>query len=565
MFSNRDTTENVEKDEDTDGISIISDSDPESITSAELNYEKCLQENRLTEQQPPEFVSVNPLPTNNNNGLDESIRGDEDFLGGSNGKLKTYVHRRNKRLSTMLNIIVLGSVITAAGVAIGHMWGAKNDCSMHTPPSVNKILSNLYKLQEENAYLRNKLKELTLVNNMQMQHRKTESERLPIKQQRCRKMFEESLNNKNVNQVTKCVDNDNADKLLEHHLVGHEYEKDFLTDIDKLKNIYQQNKSWLDAEIAKRTKRDDGSVKLIKNNLKSPKSTRINEEHKAINKRAKRQLESISEMPVNTETVINVTELVGQPVINIKEDYIAKETLPERISYADSLKSEHKIVQTDTNEANTQSKTKEYPRKKKPQKVYDVSEKNSSSEEDLRKDNRYNDHKIKSDRKKNDRHKIHKKQKRRNKYEQWEMKGGYMKDYDDFSVTSSQDNEYAPKNKDKNFLSRDYEQNNYINQFSEIGHNVKPTEALGEKMKSDNRIPKRGKNKDKDMCWFEKRAALRTEARKKLEQELFGESTPNNAGWYFRRMQRREQCRVKGDNSTYKKLSRRLMNYKTKH
>lgn len=557
--------ENTEKDEETDGISIISDSDPESITTAECGFERCLPEDRPTEQQTPEIVSINPPPTNNNDDLEESVRGDEDFLGNRNGKLKTYVHRRNKRLSTMLNIIVLGSVITAAGVAIGHMWGAKNDCSMHTPPSVNKILSNLYKLQEENAYLRNKLKELTLFNSMQMQHRKTESEKAPMKQQRCRKMFEESLNNNNVNQVTKCVDND-ADKLLEHHLIDHEYEKDFLTDIDKLKNIYQQNKSWLDAEIAKRTKREDGSVKLIKNNLKSPKSTRLNEEHKTLKKRAKRQLESISEMPVNTETVINVTELVGQPMINIEEDYIAKETVPERISYADSLKSEHKIVKRDTNEPNIPNKTKEYPRKKKPQKDYDVSEKNSSSEDDLRKDDRYNDYKAKSDRKKNDRQKINKKQKRRNKYEQWEMKGGYMKDYDDFSVTSSQENEYVLKNPDKNILSRDYERNNYINQFSETDHNVKTTEALNEKMKLENRAQKRGKNnKDKDLCWFEKRAALRNEARKKLEQELFGDTTSNNAGWYFRRMQRREQCRVKGDNSTYKKLSKRLMNYKTKH
>ncbi|XP_049872174.1 repetitive organellar protein-like [Pectinophora gossypiella] len=555
--------ENTDKDEDTDGISIISDSDPESTTPCELSYDKCLlEENRPTEPQISEFVSLNPLPTNNYDDH-ESVRDDEDFLGDNNGKLKTYVHRRNKRLSTVLNIIVLGSVITAAGVAIGHMWGARNDCSMNTTPSVNKILSNLYKLQEENAYLRNKIKELTFVNNMQMQQRKANSDKTPYKQNKCKKVFEESLTNRNAEKLTKCVDNEINEKSLESHMIEHEYEKELLGDIDKLKNIYQQNKSWLDEEIAKRLKNEEQYIKKFKNHLKSPKSIRINEEQKSLkDPNVKRQLQLDSP---TTESIINVTEPLVQPMQVVE---IVTDSIPEkRITYADSLKSGHKVVKRDIDELNNDNKVKERIRKKKPLKEYDTISEDSLTDDELKKDDRYVAHKHKVERKKNDRHKIHKKQKRRNKYEQWEMKGGYMKDYDDFSVPSSHENEYVLKNPDKNFLSRDFEQHHYINQFSEPVDAKKPSEGEeNEKVKTENRTSKRDKNnKEKDLNWYDKRAALRTEARKKLEQELFGETTPNNAQWYFRRMQRREQCRVKGDNSTYKRLSKRIMNYKTKH
>lgn len=521
-------------------------------------------EDRPTDPQIPEYVSVNPPhPTNNHNEDQESVRGDDDFLGENTGKLKTYVHRRNKRLSTVLNIIVLGSVITAAGVAIGHMWGAKNECSMHGTPSVNKVLSNLYKLQEENAYLRNKLKELTFINNIHMQHRKAETEKLPLKQ-RCRKVFEEPLD-KNVEVFTKCVD---------IRTIENEYEKEFLSDIDKLKNVYQQNKSWLDEEIAKRMKNEQQYLKKNKNNLKTLKSIKLNEGKKPLlnNESLKKSSETINELPSNAEKVLNVTDPITHSVSNVFEYNIVKE--PEkRVTYADSLKSGHKVVKRSIQKEESFNNTKALTRKRKP-KEFDTISENSMSEDELRKDDRYVGNKYKIVRKKNDRQKIHKKQKRRNKYEQWEMKGGYMKDYDDFSITSGQDNDYALKNPDKNVLSRDFKRNNYVGQFSETDENVKSTDADSDHKfkpdKSENRAFKRNKvkgknNKDKESNWYETRAALRNAARKKLEQEFFGDSTPNNAGWYFRRMQRREQCRIKGDNSTYKRLSKRLMNYKTKH
>ncbi|KAI5651384.1 hypothetical protein NE865_00628 [Phthorimaea operculella] len=532
--------DHLDKDEDTDGISIISDSEAESVTPCELTYEHCsLEEARPSAPHTPD-LPANPVPPNKLE-RNESIR-EEDFLG-DNTKLKTYVHKRNKRLSTVLNIIVLGSVITAAGVAIGHMWGVKNDC-ISNGPSVNKILSNLYKLQEENAFLRNKVRELTIINNYQL-GRKTDIEKPPLKLHKCRKVFEESLTNKNADRLTKCVDNE--DKPLDSHML--EFEKEFLSDIEKLKNVYQQNKSWLDVEITRRLKREGYNVNKSQNSLKSPKSIKINEETKTVkDDRVKGQT---SEPPLNGEEIINVIEPLAPTVPASTE---------KKITYADSLKSVHKVVKRSSNELNTGNRIKDYIRKKRPIKKDDTIFENSSDEE-LQKDDRYIPHISKPERKKNDRQKTHKKQKRRNKYEQWEMKGGYMRDYDDFSITSSHENEYVLKKPDQNHFSKEFEKNNYINQFAEPVDIKKP---IADDITVKNRT-KGDKAKTKDLGWYEKRVALRKEARKKLEHELFGETSPSSAQWYFRRMQRREQCRIGKDNDTYKRLSKRLMNYKTKH
>ncbi|CAH0687726.1 unnamed protein product [Spodoptera exigua] len=538
----------LDKDDDTDGISVISDSEPESSTPSEMNYEKCVKdENRPTEITNP-FNSVNPLAPNIEN-HHESIRCENNFLGENTGKHKTYVHRRNKRLSTVLNIIMLGSVITAAGVAIGHMWGARNECSVHTTPSINKILSNLYKLQEENAYLRNKLKELTLVSSIQMQ-RKLNAEKIPFKQQRCKKIYEEPLSSKNTEQITKCIDDHiNIEKNLNSHVIQPEYEKEFMSDIEKLKNIYQQNKSWLDDEVARRMKIEEQTLKKIVNNMKTPLTSIIEEQKVTQDENLKEQtdLNSIGDAePVKGDKVIPNEPLIGK-----------------KFTYADSLKSGHKIQKRDASSSN-HKETKDHTIKRKNKKVSDVLL-DILSEEELKKDDRYVGPKLKQDLKKRDRQKLHKKQKRRNKYEQWEMKGGYLKDYDEFSITSSQENELVLKKTDLDVFSRDFEKKNNIRQVSDMDdkQNKSNNKKSGSKLSKSDKTSKIVRNDD--LNWFDKRAVLRTEARKKLERELFGETSPNNAGWYFRRMQRREQCRAKGDNSTHKKLFRRNMNYKMKH
>lgn len=556
----RDTADfNIDKDEDTDGISIISDSEPETSTPCEIIHGKFItDEGRPTELQPPQFISYNPLSSNN----DHQKSSEDDFLGENTAKHKTYVHRRNKRLSTVLNIIMLGSVITAAGVAIGHMWGARNECSMHTTPSINKILSNLYKLQEENTYLRNKLKELTLVSStLQMQQKKFHTgDKVSFKQHRCKKVYEEPLNSKNTEKFTKCIDNDITNLADNNHLIQPEYEKEFVRDLDKLTHIYQQNRSWLDNEVTKRIKHEEENIKKI---VKSPLSSITEEQKQLQDDNVKSQIDVDSKPNISPEA----EELI-QRELNVKNNEVNPP--PMKISYADSLKSDQLPHKVQKRAANTVPDKGIKDHKKRVKKDKDLTNELNSSEEELTKDDRYVGQKHKRDKKKRDRQKLHKKQKRRNKYEQWEMKGGYMKDYDDFSISSLQENEKVFKKPDGNYLSREFEKVHYINELAEPDSSqnihVSNTPNGEDKRKPDKNANKGGKgSKTEDLNWYDKRAAIRAEARKRLEHELFGETSPNNAGWYYRRMQKREQCRAKNDNSTYKKLSKRNMNFKMKH
>lgn len=523
------TAENIEKDEDTDGISVITDSEPESIP-CEITDDMPKPENRPTDL--PQFISV-PFPDNKH---DESIRSTDDLLGDNSRKFKTYVHRRNKRLSTVLNIIMLGSVITAAGVAIGHMWGVRDDCCMHTTPSVNKILSNLYKLQEENAYLRNKLKELTLLNNIKLQ--KTADKGL--KPPRCKKMFEAPLNSENVDKLTKCLDEDNEKKLLDN--TQPPYEKHYLRDVDKLKNVYMQNRSWLDEAIARRLKNEKQQVIKDKKSLRSV----------LVEEKLNQQKGEKNEGGFN----INV---IPEIEITVEED--VKPSQVKKITYADSLRSDNKTKNTSDRDNFEGEGMRTNYRKKRPKRSIVSQEKTlvEESEEEFKKDDRYMAPRPRQERKR-DRHHPNKKQKRKNKYEKFEI-NNYIND-DEFSVTS-QENDFILK-QDKNEHSRDFERSIYIDQFGE----AKDTRSTQTDVKRKGKPLKGEKNdkpKEKDASWYEKRAMLRTEARKKLEHELFGDNN-SNSGWYFKRMQKREQCRVKGDNSTHRKheKSKRAMNFKTK-
>lgn len=559
------TTPVHNNDDDTDGISIISDSDPET-PPYDMSLDRCLLVEENPEEHNPQYKSLNALPPNNNEHQD-SLRSEDDFLGDGHGKHKTYVHRRNKRLSTVLNIIMLGSVITAAGVAIGHMWGARNDCTMHSTPSVNKILSNLYKLQEENAYLRSKLKELTLMTNTQLQ-KKLGLDKLPVKQPRCRKMYEESLNTKNSDNIVKCVDNIKKypDTLLESHFIQAPYEKEFISDIDKLKNIYQQNKSWLDQEISKRMKSENANIKKEKKFIKSVNLSPVDEE---IIELGDLELKELNEAKVHSVKLENADNLQhkSQNTQDLAEgNNFNKSPTQRKVTYADSLKSDLLMKKHQKRETNDKVENKNKENIKRRSKKDKILPEIVQSEEDFKKDDRHVEPRLKQQKRKHDHQKHYKKQKRRNKYEQWEMKGGIMKDYDVYSITS-QETENVLKSADQNYLNRDTEKLNYHDKFlrtDEIPKNKDIIEA--EVLKSnlneqESVINKESEHKD----WYNKRAALRTEARKKLEKELFGENHQNNGRWYFRRMQRREQCRAKGDNSTYRKQSKRNMNFKQQH
>ncbi|KOB71936.1 Uncharacterized protein OBRU01_07387, partial [Operophtera brumata] len=600
-----DTEALLENDEDTDGISIISDSDPES-SPYDINLSPCgkcsSSENRLSrlpdapnllkDSQPPNKKTIESCAEN-------------DFLGDGSHKIKTYVHRRNKRLSTVLNIIMLGSVITAAGVAIGHIWGAKNECAAPTP-SVNKILSNLYKLQEENAYLRNQLNEFrTLASNIHQMQQLKASDRKLVKQQRCKKVFEEPLDNK-VEKAFKCVDHDSNEsvKMLDNsELLYHE--KEFLNDISKLKNVYNQNKSWLDDYIQRKLAHDNNFRN--KQNLKEDDSTKANKDKEQINFNwdneigptfklpNQEQNDASSQIPnkylripenkqlkndkgnnsskawnMSRETdATNKVDNIQKHEENYKQD-IKLSKAEKKISYADSLKTD-----SDTDKVYSQiNDTNKVPIKgmqgSGQNRRYDYVDLMlnliSSSEDEIKKDDRYIGPKIKRDKKKHDRHKIHKKQKRKNKYEQWEMKGGYMKDFDEFSMTSSQFNlgNNIKATPEKKYLNHDSE--NYLSKLTEAD-DVEKTRKSEENVKPEQKGEEGKNGKSKDSEWYNKRCALRAEARRKLEYELFGESSLNNAAWYFRRMNKREQCRALKDNSTYKKFSKhhQKMNFKMKH
>ncbi|XP_026493546.2 myb-like protein D [Vanessa tameamea] len=843
------TADHHDRDEDTDGISIITDSEPESSSPCEINYEHYLiEENLAPEHHISQFMTVNSDLHDIKN-HSESKKDDDDFLGDRGEKHKTYVHRRNKRLSTVLNIIMLGSVITAAGVAIGHMWGAKTDCSMQTSPNVNKILSNLYKLQEENAYLWNKIKELTALNNFQMNQQKT-----TLKQNKCKKIFEEPLINNDSKKVTKCVDGKfiNDDKLLNKDMDKGTHENKFALN-KKNKNTYQENKMWLDDEILqpanqnsfkkfnpqhiskslkhypKNENKDNYSNEIIDVNengqngkkkseeylnetkdlnnaadalnynvnvktfnnkksevfkpgyrylndnnklLKRPyvtekdfssnnvdkhvnennkeqiqkykkfqgeygyeydfsnkgKNTKnnfnnLNEEYNLFNdfKQERQQnikkresnrtfkvemkdinLNKISEDKFGTEeeflrsiknkeqkkkdlksknkvlkkkcrdcdkekkteekeSVRNFKDktqkIVGKDESNkaFKPEYtiLKKNNTPRdekdtedeilRNVKDNNIKKDHKIEDNKTvhkeNKGNTKyeipngkydtaeqdmedkkrndnqsegqtceintkslytenpqselytkkesltstnnknikeniekdfAKSKDFNWNETPKNENDSKKKMQTkrndfiydkktneedyyrkdiSDEDLKKDNRYIGQKQKEERKKYDRQQSHKKVKRRNKYEQWEMKGGLFKDYDDISMSSSQENVYLLNEPNlKGDRTRTRQQ---LGDHSIINNNANAVDNQNHDFKD--------KDEDDQVNWLDKRAKFRTDARQRLEQESLVKNGVNAAGWYFRRMRKREQSRGKNDNSTYRKLLKRKL------
>ncbi|XP_013169944.1 PREDICTED: uncharacterized protein LOC106119474 [Papilio xuthus] len=522
-----------EKDEDTDGISVISDSDHESPMQHKHMDDHYTTEDELPDKHDPIHVTDTPQITHFNENIDKTTR-DEDYLMESNGKLKTYVHRRNKRLSTVLNVIMLGSVITAAGVAIGHMWGAKNDCTMHHTPSVNKILSNLYKLQEENSYLRSKLKELTVMNNVQMQHQKA-----PMK--RCKKVFEEPLNSDNPNKHTKCIDEQpiEYEKVLDSHLIEPSFEKEFLGDLNKLKNIYKQNKSWLDEEIAKRIKHERQQLKNNKIQVKPEKIDIIEEENKTILAEDTKLLDYDNKK----DNLMLVSETFSTDSIDDQMELIDR----KKISYADSLKSEKKNKNVQKREVDKKWEYNEHVSKKRAKKTYEPNLQDVTSEEEIKKDDRYNCHKCKYNKRKTE--KWRRKQKGRNKQELFDIKG-LLKDYDDSQALPENQN-----NVDKIQPANDgTEKTKYENPDNSNTSNIK----LKEK-------PNKNVEKEEKINWYEKRASLRKEYRNRLQQELFGEKSLNNSAWYFRRMKKREQCRAKAGNDTHKKTSKLNMNFKIKY
>lgn len=140
----------IEEEGDTDGVAVISDDDERSSSGSPT-------------PSPPLFsVQASPSPRDPETSSVSTIRDSEDELPEdfylSEKKNKSYVHRRNNRVSNLLNIVLLGTVVTAITLAVGFMWGINDTCSLDMLNSVNRILTNLQKLQHENDVLKNKIK-----------------------------------------------------------------------------------------------------------------------------------------------------------------------------------------------------------------------------------------------------------------------------------------------------------------------------------------------------------------------------------------------------------------------
>ncbi|CAH2049147.1 unnamed protein product, partial [Iphiclides podalirius] len=236
-------------------------------------------------------------------------------------------------------------------------------------------------------------------------------------------------------------------------------------------------------------------------------------------------------------------------ILNDSDNNSQHKSQIKKVSYADSVKLEQKNkLQKEEIEKKIEKEHYE-SRKKRMKKHIEPSLENVVSEEEIKKDDRYNCHKCKNNRKKTE--KWRKKQLRRTKYDRFEI-NDQLKIFDENKKL--QENESNGEN--SHHIS-----NVNLSYKTESQDNLKKNLDKAESTLKANENPE----KEKRSSWYEKRAAMRKDSRKELELELFGEQNLNDSGWYFRRMKRREQCRAKANNITNKKGSKLNMNFKMKY
>lgn len=223
----------MEEEGDTDGVTVISDDEEAPSSSVQLSPSP-VQSSRLAPRD-PETSSVSTV-------RDSDDELPEDFYL-SEKKIKSYVHRRNNRVSNLLNIVLLGTVVTAVTLAIGFMWGINDTCSLDMLNSVNRILTNLQKLQHENDVLKNKIKMLQY-----MRHKPIKSDP-DFEQFLQHQMFE---NNILFDPPQKVETNFKPRNMLKNNVKRSEIE---VLDYDNLE-INDRDDSFLEAEnVSKGTKK----------------------------------------------------------------------------------------------------------------------------------------------------------------------------------------------------------------------------------------------------------------------------------------------------------------------
>ncbi|KAF4526568.1 hypothetical protein B566_EDAN009138 [Ephemera danica] len=143
-----------------DGVSIITDSDPEELGLPlhGSEFSPCCTHAvpRRQSQLSNDYFDQSDLSTQQ-----ELL---EDL--GENGDRK-YVHRPNQKLNLMLNCLVIVCVAAVLGLGVGHFMGLQEECSL-SPQSSNVLLdqigfdttSLLHKLEAENEVLKLQLKQL---------------------------------------------------------------------------------------------------------------------------------------------------------------------------------------------------------------------------------------------------------------------------------------------------------------------------------------------------------------------------------------------------------------------
>lgn len=594
----------TDKDDDTDGISVISESEAdisrETLVRSVLDIvlpnptPQIDNENEFGDRTAESQNASTHFGSNHANNSSASARTSTssetaDATDIAASKIKTYTHKRNKEISTMLNIILLGSVITAAGLAVGHMWGINDDCMINNTTTVGEILAKIQKLEEENAYLRNQLKVCQFREPEMHISIKGTSDKEPGRR-KYKKVFEGPLMlNENQNIVgDECQSgkvesdisfNENTDQafgdLLDenNNVIGLSHTENHMS--GRLEEIYH--------EINDKSKVSSG--KNV-NHLRK-EQIRVYEPPMTV----KYKLDKVESSIVKEKKLNKITEAV--PLIKTYA-----ESLKTTTNYDYKPKPTTDSIQTNKVEIKRLKRSSEKFKKGQQKKLkLDVQTDSRtddwiSDEDEPRKDNRFHAHKRKLNNKKEDKRKVYKKQKRENKYEQWEMKGGYKYDFDSISMFSNNENfksedlpvvekdkvkvEVTTSAKDKTVPSNNksedkknkaskqnmVKENVSMNRIKTADNNVIEDESSADwfAKRSEARKTAREAPKPKDGFWSEKRSAARRDAR---EMMLFEEQLSNkNARWYFQRRKERDQCRVQNRSDTGRRYNKRTMNFK---
>lgn len=162
-----------EDDVDTDGVSVITDDEVEFSEEANENL-------KIEKDNPPSYTDEKidipshglsqeikyPIPQYDqkekcNNSDTASTRGSEEELCDeffTSPSIRSYIHKRNNKLSSILNMILVGTVITTTCVAVGHVWGTTDDCTPDMFASLSQLVYNMQELQHENHILKSKIK-----------------------------------------------------------------------------------------------------------------------------------------------------------------------------------------------------------------------------------------------------------------------------------------------------------------------------------------------------------------------------------------------------------------------